>query len=301
MSHVASRRMTFRERFARAKALMAAERERPLVRWTRYVGWTAFMFLVVGLAPSVALAAKGKPKGDVASTLGGVDILGNDSISNRPLILMTAMAGLALVPFVGMMVTSFVKIAVVLSITRQAIGMQQAPPTTVITGMAIILTAYVMQPVGLQIYNRVDKLLAIQRGGDVMAKENVDVIVEALKLSKEPVKAFLLKQSNKKDRDMFYRVAYRMRAPEDRASLAPDDLIILTPAFVISELSKAFQIGFIIFIPFLVIDMVVSNILMALGMQMLSPTTISLPFKILLFVLVDGWYLITRGLVLGYQ
>jgi len=100
---------------------------------------------------------------------------------------------------------------------------------------------------------------------------------------------------------MFYRVAYRMRAEEDRSSLAADDLIILTPAFVISELTKAFQIGFIIFIPFLVIDMVVSNILMALGMQMLSPTTISLPFKILLFVLVDGWYLITRGLVLGYQ
>lgn len=100
---------------------------------------------------------------------------------------------------------------------------------------------------------------------------------------------------------MLYRVAYRMRAPEDRASLLEDDLIVITPAFVISELTKAFQIGFVIFIPFLVIDMVVSNILMALGMQMLSPTTISLPFKILLFVLVDGWYLITRGLVLGYQ
>jgi type III secretion protein R len=214
---------------------------------------------------------------------------------------MTAMAGLALVPFVGMMVTSFVKIAVVLSITRQAIGTQQAPPTTVITGMAIILTVYVMQPVGLQIYNRVDKLVELRRGGDLLQKENVDIIVDALQLAKEPIKAFLLKNSVEKDRQMFYRVAYRMRAPEDRADLAPDDMIILTPAFVISELTKAFQIGFIIFIPFLVIDMVVSNILMALGMQMLSPTTISLPFKILLFVLVDGWYLITRGLVLGYQ
>jgi type III secretion protein R len=213
---------------------------------------------------------------------------------------MTAMAGLALIPFVGLMVTSFVKIAVVLSITRQAIGTQQAPPTTVITGMAIILTVYVMQPVGLQIYNKVDKLIAIQRGGDVLAKENVDIIVDALKEAKEPIKAFLLKNSSQKDRTMLYRVAYQMRSPEDRAELGKDDLIIITPAFVISELTKAFQIGFIIFIPFLVIDMVVSNILMALGMQMLSPTTISLPFKILLFVLVDGWYLITRGLVLGY-
>jgi type III secretion protein R len=274
---------------------------RALVSWARGVGWTVFIFFFVGLAPVVAHAARGKPKSDVATVLGGVDILGNDSISNRPLILMTAMGGLALVPFVGMMVTSFVKIAVVLSITRQAIGMQQAPPTTVITGMAIILTVYVMQPVGLQIYNRVDKLVAIQRGGDVLAKENVDLIVDALKLAKEPVKAFLIKNSSEKDRQMFYRVAWKMRTPEDRGDLTAEDMIILTPAFVISELTKAFQIGFIIFIPFLVIDMVVSNILMALGMQMLSPTTISLPFKILLFVLVDGWYLITKGLVLGYQ
>jgi type III secretion protein R len=266
------------------------------LRMARGFGWATLLFFVTVLAPAVAHAKK-----TGAGVVGGVDLMGSDSISNRPLILMTAMAGLALLPFVGMMVTSFVKIAVVLSITRQAIGTQQAPPTTVITGMAIILTVYVMQPVGLQIYNRVDKLVDLRRGGDLLEKENVDVIVDALKLAKEPVKAFLLKNSSEKDRQMFYRVAYRMRAVEDRAALAPDDMIILTPAFVISELTKAFQIGFIIFIPFLVIDMVVSNILMALGMQMLSPTTISLPFKILLFVLVDGWYLITRGLVLGYQ
>jgi type III secretion protein R len=290
------RRFAARVRAAARTVQAERARERRLVAWSRRVGMTAFAFFVVVLAPAWAHAGKAG-----SAMVGGVDILGNDSISNRPLILMTAMAGLALVPFVGMMVTSFVKIAVVLSITRQAIGMQQAPPTTVITGMAIILTVYVMQPVGLQIYNRVDKLIAIQRGGDVLAKENVDIIVDALKLSKEPVKAFLIKNSSEKDRQMFFRTAYRMRAAEDRASLAKDDLIILTPAFIISELSKAFQIGFIIFIPFLVIDMVVSNILMALGMQMLSPTTISLPFKILLFVLVDGWYLITKGLVLGYQ
>lgn len=273
------------------------------MRFARGFGWAAFLFFVIALAPVAAEAQARHHAAGVAhgATVGNVDLLGNDSISNRPLILMTAMAGLALIPFVGMMVTSFVKIAVVLSITRQAIGTQQAPPTTVITGMAIILTVYVMQPVGLQIYNRVDKLIEIRRGGDVLAKENVDIIVDALKQAKEPVKAFLMKNSNEKDRQMFYRVAFRLRAPEDRADLKPDDMVIITPAFVISELTKAFQIGFIIFIPFLVIDMVVSNILMALGMQMLSPTTISLPFKILLFVLVDGWYLITRGLVLGYQ
>jgi len=214
--------------------------------------------------------------------------------------LMSAMAGLALVPFVGMMVTSFVKIAVVLSITRQALGTQQAPPTTVITGLAIILTVYVMQPTALSVLNRIDELIAVQNDA-LFDKENADLILEAVNVGKEPVKEFLDKHAARKNKQMFYRVAYRMRDPGDRKSLSPNDFVILTPAFVITELTKAFQIGFIIFVPFLVIDMVVSNILMALGMQMLSPTTISLPFKILLFVLVDGWYLITRGLVLGYQ
>jgi type III secretion protein R len=227
------------------------------------------------------------------------DLLMDDSISNRPLILMAAMAALALVPFVGMMVTSFVKIAVVLSITRQAIGTQQAPPTTVITGLAIILTAYVMQPVGLKIMNEIDTLIEVE--GDLSTGDNVELIVKAIKQGKEPLKDFLIRHSSKHNQEMFFRVAHQMRAPEDRENLSPDDMIILIPAFVITELTKAFQIGFIIFVPFLVVDMVVSNILMALGMQMLSPTTISLPFKILLFVLVDGWYLITKGLVLGYQ
>lgn len=250
--------------------------------------------LLITLVPEIALAQK-----KAAKTLEQTDLLGKDSIANRPLILMSAMAALSLVPFVGMMVTSFVKIAVVLSITRQALGTQQAPPTTVITGLAIILTVYVMQPVGLQIMNRVDRLLAVENA--LLERENVDLLVEAIKLSKDPVKAFLTKHSDEKNADMLYRVAYRMRDPTDREDLRKDDFVILTPSFVITELTEAFQIGFIIFIPFIVIDMVVSNILMALGMQMLSPTTISLPFKILLFVLVDGWYLITRGLVLGYQ
>ena len=273
-------------------------RERSITTAARRAGTLLAVMSVLLCAPIVAHAKRGQPAAEAkteakSGTLGGVDLLQSDSISNRPLILMTAMGGLALVPFVGMMVTSFVKIAVVLSITRQAIGTQQAPPTTVITGMAIILTVYVMQPVGLQIYNKVERLINYESNGDLLKKENVDIIIKAAQEAKGPMKDFLMKNSAEKDRQMFYRVAYRLRAPEDRAGLAQDDLIIITPSFVISELTKAFQIGFIIFIPFLVIDMVVSNILMALGMQMLSPTTISLLFKILLFVLVDGWYLIT--------
>lgn len=280
----------FRKRYRRAKELEERRNKTRLLLAARAAFCVLAVTFVVTLAPTIAHAQR----------VGGIDLGGADSVANRPLILMAAMAALALVPFVGMMVTSFVKIAVVLSITRQAIGTQQAPPTTVITGLAIILTVYVMQPVGLEIYNRTDQLLQV-KNRTFLDKENVDLLLEAVQLSKDPIKDFLRKNSDEKNRQMFYRVAYRLRAPADRLNLTPDDFVILMPAFVITELTKAFQIGFIIFVPFLVIDMVVSNILMALGMQMLSPTTISLPFKILLFVLVDGWYLITRGLVLGYQ
>lgn len=230
------------------------------------------------------------------------DKMGAESITNRPLILMVALAALAMVPFVLIMVTSFVKIAVVLSIVRQAIGTQQIPPTQVITGLATILTVYIMMPVGLDIYHNARakmisgemKIVSFQ---DLKPEQMIEVVREG----QGPLKEFLMKHAHLKDRDMFFKLAWKMRKPRDRATLTDEDFSIIIPAFVISELKEAFQIGFILFVPFLVVDMVVSNILMALGMQMLSPTTISLPFKILLFVLVDGWYLITKGLVMGYQ
>lgn len=228
------------------------------------------------------------------------NLLGGDSIANRPLILMTALAGLALVPFVLMMVTSFVKIAVVLSIARQAIGTQQIPPTTVITGLSIILTVYTMSPIMEAGYRQANAVAQSAPGKDLLNVKNLSVLREAVTAGVEPMRNFLKRHAHRKDREMFYTLAKRMRAPEDRAGISPDDYLVLIPSFVVSELTEAFQIGFIIFLPFLVIDMVVSNILMALGMMMLAPTTISLPFKLLLFVLVDGWHLLTQGLVLGY-
>ncbi len=240
--------------------------------------------------------------GAAASAQRMSDIIGRESVTNRPLVLITVIAGLALVPFVLIMITSFVKIAVVMSIVRQAIGTQQIPPTQVITGMAIILTIYIMTPVGLDIYN--DSKDAFMQGvtpGRSWEQVTVSQIQAVAGEAQHPIRQFLIKHAHLKDRDMFYKLAWKMRKARDRATLTDEDFSIIVPAFVISELKEAFQIGFILFVPFLVIDMVVSNILMALGMQMLSPTTISLPFKILLFVLVDGWYLITRGLVLGYQ
>jgi type III secretion protein R len=143
------------------------------------------------LVPEIVLAQR-------KSGLNTADLLGRDSVANRPLLLMAAMGALALVPFVGMMVTSFVKIAVVLSITRQALGTQQAPPTTVITGLAIILTVYVMQPVGLQISSRIDTRLQTNNGS-FLDKENVDFFLEAVLLFKESVKDFLYKYSDEKN------------------------------------------------------------------------------------------------------
>ena len=204
--------------------------------------------------------------------------------------------------FVLIMVTSFVKIAVVLSIVRSALGTQQNPPTQVITGIAIILTVYVMVPVGLEIRDETDQLLSTKmgKGKNLLSRASVKTLVNAAFRAKEPIRRFLIKHSHMKDRKMFYELALQLRKPNQRKGVTSRDLTIVVPAFVISELKEAFQIGFLIFLPFIVVDMVVANILLALGMHMLSPTTISLPFKLLLFVLVDGWYLITRGLIIGY-
>jgi len=231
---------------------------------------------VPGAAPARAASAPFSP-------------MGSSSITSKPLVLMVALAAMALIPFVLLMVTSFVKIAVVLSIVRSALGTQQIPPTQVITGLAIILTVYIMAPVGLSMYR-----------GDLMSTQTVGVVLQAADRAKEPMREFLLRHSTLKDRGMFFSLAKRMRSEADRAELTERDFMVVVPSFVISELKQAFQIGFILFVPFIVVDMVVANILLALGMHMLSPTTISMPFKLLLFVLVDGWYLISKGLVISY-
>ena len=245
--------------------------------------------------PSLALAAR---KAAAAST-STVNDVNADSFASRPLILILALATLSLVPFVLMMVTSFVKISVVLSIVRSAMGTQQIPPTQVITGLAIILTVYIMAPVGTDMY-RAAEIDIWAKGANIMSSETVGTLLEAANRSKEPLRNFLIKKVTNKDRALFYNLARKMRREEDRKDVEDRDFMVIVPAFVVSELKEAFQIGFLLFVPFIVIDMVVANILLALGMHMLSPTTISMPFKLLLFVLVDGWYLIAKGLVVGY-
>ena len=257
--------------------------------------------LVVALDPFIAFAQRNARRAAPAIEAAvPVESVTPDSFASRPLVLMLALAALSLVPFVLMMVTSFVKISVVLSIVRSALGTQQIPPTQVITGLAIILTVYIMAPVGQTMY-KASEMDILAKGPSLMSSESVGNLLEAANKSKEPLRDFLIKKITNKDRSLFYNLAKKMRTTEeDRKSITDRDFMIIVPAFVVSELKEAFQIGFLLFVPFIVIDMVVANILLALGMHMLSPTTISMPFKLLLFVLVDGWYLIAKGLVIGY-
>jgi flagellar biosynthesis protein FliP len=269
------------------------------------------------------------------------------------------LGALALAPFVVVMLTSFVKISVVLSILRNAMGTQQVPPNQIITGLAFVLTIFIMVPVARQMYAEGGN---VSNTRDIFSEASVKSLFDASKKAKEPLRRFLSHHSGVKDRELFMDLAVRLEqsasaqkqehpvpatkpseqvrsghpnaeptnvplqhaAGTQMASAPPsaippppgqsapannavkidkpdkEDFQVLIPAFVTSQLKEAFEVGFLLFVPFIVVDMVIANILLAMGMQMLSPTVISLPFKLLLFVLVDGWFLIVRGLVLSY-
>ncbi len=199
---------------------------------------------------------------------------------------------LALAPFAAVMVTSFTKIVVVFSLLRNALGLQQVPPNLVINGLALVLTIYVMYPVGQSVMKEVSKIENVGK--------DTQTLLDAANTAKEPLREFLIKHAQPRERDFFLKTLRKMSPEEGVEKLSPRDFVVIVPAFTISELTVAFQIGFLIFLPFIVIDLVIANILMALGMMMLSPTIVSLPFKLLLFVLIDGWVKLAHGLVLSY-
>lgn len=220
-----------------------------------------------------------------------------DFSSFSPALIITIVVALALAPFVAVMVTSFTKIVVVLSLLRNALGLQQVPPNVVLNGLAIILSVYVMNPVIMDTYQSVQTQMSSQAPGP-MTMEKLGMVVQS---GKEPLRQFLIKHSHEAERDFFLQSAKRLLPPDRQKELTVDDYIVIMPAFTVSELTQAFQIGFLLFLPFLVIDLVVSNILLAMGMIMLSPTMVSLPFKLLLFILLSGWAKLIHGLVLTYQ
>lgn len=224
---------------------------------------------------------------------------GSGEFSN-PIVLVIVLGAMSLAPFVLMMLTSFVKISVVLSILRNALGTQQVPPNPIVTGLAFVLTIFIMSPVARQMYDAA----GVQNTPAVFSEASVKSLFDASQRAREPLRQFLSRHSHAQDRLLFMELAAQLGRSANAQPSAPqvtrEDFQVLIPSFVTSQLKEAFQIGFIVFVPFIVIDMVVANILLAMGMQMLSPVVISLPFKLLLFVLVDGWYMIVRGLVLSY-
>ena len=302
-----------------------------------------------------------------------------DFSSFSPALVLITVVSLALAPFVAVMVTSFTKIVVVLSLLRNALGLQQVPPNVVINGLAIVLSIYVMYPVILETHDAINARMsgttvaAATQGqppgaaattpgaapatttpapavapGTAAApaaatatvpaaptaapaattntataaaatppagarrpaapsallggtgKMDTTRLLQMMDAGKEPLRGFLIKHSSDAERAFFLRSAQRLLPPNARGDISVNDFLVVIPAFTVSELTAAFQIGFLIFLPFLIIDLVVSNILLSLGMMMLSPTTVSLPFKLLLFVLIGGWAKLVHGLVLTY-
>ena len=207
-------------------------------------------------------------------------------VTERAVQLIAVVTILSLAPSILIMVTSFTRIAVVLSLLRTAIGVQQSPPNSVIVSLALFLTAFIMSPVFQKAYdNAIDPLI----------KEQIK-LPEAFDKASQPFKKFMLANVREKDLQLFVDLS-NTPAPATRQQIS---LHILVPAFMISELRRAFEIGFLLFVPFVVIDMVVASVLMSMGMMMLPPVMISLPFKLIFFVLVDGWHLIAGSLVKSY-
>ena len=210
--------------------------------------------------------------------------------------LIALFVGMSLLPFLAMVATSYLKIVVVISLVRNALGVQSIPPNMVVNAIALILSFYVMAPVVEKSWNIYKEESAINK----VEKKQYDTQI-AMKAA-EPMREWLVKQTDEKSRAFFVSTAEQLWAKdgEETAEVDPGSFFILIPSFCVSELTKAFQIGFLVYLPFIAIDIIVSNILLAMGMMMVSPVTISLPFKLLLFVMVNGWTLLIQGLVRGY-
>jgi flagellar biosynthetic protein FliP len=237
--------------------------------------------LLLLLLPAIALAAPGIPAFTSTPGPGGSQ---SYTFSLEALLLLTS---LTFLPAVLLMMTSFTRIVIVLALLRQALGTMQAPPNQVLIGLALFLTFFIMAPVFERIYDIAWKPYS----------ENQIGFQQAIEQGSGPLRDYMLKQTRESDLALFVRLADH--PPIETPEATP--MKVLVPAYVISELKTAFQIGFIVFIPFLIIDMVVSSVLMSMGMMMLSPVLVSLPFKLLLFVLADGWNLLIASLVQTFQ
>lgn len=205
---------------------------------------------------------------------------------------LAATAIISALPVIAVVATSFTKISVVLLVVRNAIGIQQTPPNLLVFAIAIVLSALVMNPVLQESWRLLPP--------DLATYDDPSRLMEAVGAASRPLKAFMMRFSDEEVRRFFVEASQRMWTEAAPPPVAQDDVTVLTPAFLVSELTRAFEIGFLLYLPFLMIDFVVSAVLVALGMQMMSPTVVSTPFKLLLLVAVDGWRRLLEGLVLSY-
>jgi flagellar biosynthetic protein FliP len=257
-------------------ALLRAIRTLPTEDWRRAAGLAALITLGSLVFPAVA-----------AAQAVNINLGTGAGLTDRVVQLIGLMTVLSLAPSIVIMTTSFVRIVVVLSLLRTALGLQQSPPNSVIVSLALFLTAVVMGPTLEQSY---------QQGIKPLLNHQME-LPQAFDAAGAPVKRFMLSQVNKDDLALFVRLSKTPRPANPQAI----PIRVVTPAFMISELKRAFEIGFLLFVPFLVIDLVVASVLMSMGMMMLPPVVVSLPFKLIFFVLVDGWRLVCGSLVESFQ
>lgn len=208
--------------------------------------------------------------------------------------ILLVIVAVGLLPFVAMVVTSYAKIVVVLGLLRNALGVQQVPPNMVINGIALLVSVYVMAPVGVQAAKSMEWQSRPQ-------KETSQLVINAFSAVREPFRMFLARHANEREKRFFVRSAKKMWPKEMVADVHEDDLIIVAPAFTLTELTDAFRIGFVLYIAFVVVDLIIANVLLAIGLNQLPPTNVAIPFKLLLFVVMDGWSTLIHGLVMTYR
>lgn len=207
--------------------------------------------------------------------------------------LLLVILAISILPFVAMVVTSYAKIVVVFGLLRNAFGVQQVPPNMVLNGIAILVSLYVMAPVGM------NALRELQ--GQALTPQPTQAVIQLFGAAREPFRTFLKKHANEREKRFFMRSASVVWPKDMASSLNENDLIVLAPAFTLTELTDAFKIGFLLYIAFIVIDLIIANVLLAMGLNQVTPTNISIPFKLLLFVVMDGWSTLVHGLVMTYR
>jgi type III secretion protein R len=208
---------------------------------------------------------------------------------------------IALLPFLVMLLTSFMKMVISLSLLRNALGVQQTPPNQVINGIALVLTFYVMFPTGYQMYEASKSVIEEPLPTELVSGATANVALRVLDKAKEPMREFLIRNTHKPSTEGFLKIARKTFPEPVRSKLTNRDFIVVVPSYIVTQIRAAFEIGVLIYLPFFVIDIVTSNVLLAMQMMMLSPLSISLPLKLLLLVMIDGWRILLEGLVLSYK